>query len=112
MKKFDVKTQWATYEECFLTMHQYADNGHIYLGIFSAKEGPIADMTINIRGIERLPKNFSCVDTNNCPWMLRLIEKLKIGHYEHVLLPSGFCEYPVFSFDIDKINDYLEEEDE
>lgn len=112
MKKFDVKTQWAKYKECFLTVHQYANNDHVYIGIFSAEEGPIADMTVNIAGIERFPKNYSCVDTNNCPWIVDLIKKLGIGHFEHTFLQSGFCEYPVFSFDMGKIDDYLEGEDQ
>lgn len=104
MKKFDVITRYATYPNCYLNLAEYADNNHIYLSVWSEEEGPISNLTVNVRGIEAYPKNFSCVDINNFPEADAVIRKLKIGKATERCIWSGMCMYPIYEFDMAKIN--------
>lgn len=108
MKTFEINTPWNTTNGCFLVKETYLNNLHVALSIF-CDEGPFADLTVNIDGIERFPKNFSCIDTNDFPQGTMLAEQLGIGKPTEYVLRSGFCTYPVYEFDMDKIKEYIEE---
>lgn len=108
MKTFDINTPWNTTHGCFLTKNTYLNNQHVALDIF-CEDGPFAGLTVNIDGIERFPKNFSCIDTNDFPQGTMLAERLGIGKPTEYALRSGFCTYPVYEFDMDKIKEYIEE---
>lgn len=109
MKTFTVTTPYATYEDCHLVVNTYQNNGHIALAIWSDEEGPIADITVNIAGIESMPQTVSCVDVNNFPEALGIIRQLKIGKIlEGKFLRSGWCIYPLVEFDLDSIRKYAE----
>ena len=109
MMTFTVATPYATYEECHLVVNSYQNNGHIAVAILSDEEGPIANLTVNIAGIESMPQTVSCVDTNNFPEALGIIRNLKIGKpLEGKFLRSGWCIYPLVEFDLDKIRKYAE----
>ena len=103
---FDVKTRWATYPKCYLRIGKYANNDHVAISVWSAEEGPIADITVNIRGIENCLPDCSCVDVNNFPEATRIIKELGIGKYRGCELVSGWCAYPVYEFDMEKLNQY------
>lgn len=109
MKTFDVQTRWATYPNCYLTVNQYGNNGHIAVSIWSDEEGPIADITVNVAGIESMPKNVSAVDINNFPEGIDLVRQLKLGKIqEGKFLRSGFCVYPLVEFNMTNIRKYAE----
>ena len=103
---FTTKTMYGNYPKCVLEKNNYVNNKHIAISIFSYVEGPIADMTVNIAGINAFPENFSCVDTNNCPWAETLIKKLGIGKPTNTYLNSGWCSYPVYEFYPEEIEDF------
>ena len=98
MKKFTVDTNFGSYENCTYMQRQYG-NKHIAIQLY-CEEGPLATLTVNIDGIENFPKNYSCVDTNNCPWAEPLIEKLGLGEWAGAYLNSGYCMYPVYKFNV------------
>ena len=109
MKEFTVTTLFGK-TRCTMSASKYADKaGHIALQLW-CDEGPFATLTVNLPGVRTMPKNVSAVDTNNCPWAPALIKRLKLGiptgHYLH----SGFCSYPVYSFDVSKIAEYTGKE--
>ena len=101
---FTVKTEFGNYPNCFFEINKYRDNDHIAVSIFSSEEGPFSPVTVNISGIERFPKNYSCVDTNNAPFIEKLIKKLGIATPAGITLKSGWCTYPVYIFDEDKLS--------
>ena len=108
---FTVKTMYAEYPNCLLSVRRYANNNHIAISVYSPEEGPIADITVNIRGIENQTDiDKSCVDTNNFPEATRLIRELGIGKYTSLELVSGWCAYPVYEFDMDKVEKYTKED--
>lgn len=104
-KPFTVTTMFGK-ERCTMSASKYADKaGHIAIQLWCA-DGPFATLTVNLPGVRTMPKNVSCVDTNNCPWAPALIKRLKIGKPTGHYLHSGFCSYPVYTFDLDKIAEY------
>ena len=101
---FNVNTAYSSYPGCVFEVGEYANNKHIAIGIFD-DEGPVSNLTVNIPGIEMYPKNYSCIDTNNFPEGKNLADQLRIG--EHCgALRSGFCIYPVYKFDIEKVKEF------
>lgn len=104
MKKFDVITMFATYPKCYLYRDTYAANNHIYLAVWSEEEGPISNITVNVDGINAYPTNYGCVDMNNFPEAEALITKLKIGKPTGRCIWSGMCMYPIYEFNMERIN--------
>ena len=65
-------------------------------------EGPFATLTVNLADA-KLPRNCAYVDTNNCPWAEEFIAAYELGKYLGVWGYSGFREYPLYRFDLNKI---------
>lgn len=104
-KTFDVVTRFGTEKNCSLSVGRYADNDHIAIQIWCA-DGPYATLTVNLPETKKHPKNFAYVDVNNFPQAIELIKRLKIGKLVKQFGYSGFCAYPLFAFDEDKVHDY------
>ena len=43
------------------------------------------------------------VDTNNCPWAEEFIKQNKLGEPLDYYGQSGYCLYPLYTFDIEKL---------
>lgn len=98
MKEFTVTTECETYSGCTYSKNQY-NNGHIAIQLY-CEDGPLATLTVNVTGIESYPENYSCIDTNNCPWGEDLVKELGLGEWAGIYFRSGFCIYPVYKFNI------------
>lgn len=91
-------------ETCLNTrIDNYRNNGNLYIGLIDNDGLPYADLTVNI---ETLPDDHAAVDTNNCPWAEDLILENKLGERTGYSLGSGFCRYPVYKFDLNKVREY------
>lgn len=65
---------------------------------------PYATITVNLPDSYRLEdKNCAFVDTNNCPWAERFICENDLGEFTGWYGFSGFCSYPMYRFNTDKI---------
>ena len=62
---------------------------------------PFARLTVNL-GI-KLGEDEAFVDTNNCPWATGFIDEYGLGERTGLWMPSGFCEYPLYRFNMEKI---------
>lgn len=51
-------------------------------------------------------KTISFVDTNNHPTAEEFIERYGLGKPTGKYVRSGFCMYPEYVFDLDKLNEY------
>ena len=107
MKTFEVKTAYSCEPNCFLEQAEYSENQHIALSVW-CDDGPFADITVNLPDTKRYPKNFGFVDINNFPQALALINKLGIGEPVGYHAFSGWCEYPLYEFDLEAIKKWTE----
>lgn len=108
MQKFNVVTPYATYPDCFFNIEKYQADESLALQIFNMIDGPIATMTVCLDGQRAIkPKEGQAyIDTNNCPWAESLIEELGIGENTEIMGFSGYCMYPLYQFDMEKLVKY------
>lgn len=103
MKEFKVITMFGT-ETCTMSANKYADNGHIALQLW-CEDGPFATLTVNLRETRKQPAECAFIDTNNCPWAESLIKRLKLGVHTGKYAHSGFCSYPLYALDINRLSE-------
>ena len=63
---------------------------------------PFARLTVNLG---RQNNGYAYVDTNNCPWAEDFIKENGLGEFTGKICRSGFCEYPLYKFNMEKIGD-------
>ena len=95
---------WGETFELNTTTSTYRNNGNLYVGLYSKEDGPFADLTVNCSKLE--DKTWGAVDTNNCPWAIKFIEDNGLGEDTGLIEMSGFCVYPVYRFNMDKIEEF------
>lgn len=110
MKSLKLKTMWADYN-VITHVANYRNNNNLYIGLIDNEDGcPFADLTVNL-GEKLEDECMAYVDTNNCPWAKEFIEKNELGEDTGLFGMSGFCAYPLFMFDLDKVKEYAYVED-
>lgn len=83
----------------------YRNNDNLYVGLVDSEDGcPFADLTVNVRKLN--DKDMAVIDTNNCPWAEEFIESNGLGSDTGMLEVSGFCVYPIYLLNIEKIKEY------
>ena len=106
---FNIETRWGIQRGCTLSVDRYANNNHIAISVW-CEDGPYAGLTVNLDSTKTWPENYGFVDVNNFPDAEYLIKKLKIGKpVDGGFGISGFCAYPLYEFDLAKIEKYTEE---
>lgn len=106
---FDLTTNYETYKNCYFIDQKYTIDDSLALEIWNDEDGPIARLTTWVGATSS--ENAAYVDTNNCPWAEDFIEKMGIGKPTGNFARSGFCIYPEYEFDMDKVNKYMGEEE-
>lgn len=94
-------------EEISFNVNTYDSNGTMYIGLDSLDCGfpePFADLTVNLGEI--LPPYHAYVDTNNLPEAEQLIKAAGIGEPTGTYQTSGFCTYPLYRFNKEKLEEY------
>lgn len=95
----------TNYEVRFHTNH-YANNNNLYIGLYSKDEDdywePFADVTVNLP--MKCKENHGFVDVNNLPGIEKFLRENKIAEPTGTLMPSGYCVYPEYEFNMDIIN--------
>ena len=89
-----------------LVQSNYVDNNNLYLGLFDPQNGPFGDLTVNIKD---LPYNQAAVNVNNGPWVEQFIKLHNLGEPTGLMLQSGFCTYPIYQFDMKRIEEFTKE---
>lgn len=96
-----VETEFGTYNVTIKTgKYLYGDNLSIELITDFAE--PFARLTVNLPEWT-LPNDKAFVDTNNCPWAEKFIADNKLGRPTGITGTSGYCTYPQYRFDMEKL---------
>ena len=106
MKTYKVETDFGAYE-VELGVSEYRNNGSLAIQLIDVEEyEPFASLTVNINE-KGADKETAYVDVNNCPWATKFIEDNELGEFTGKYGRSGFCVYPLFKFNLDKIKEVL-----
>lgn len=105
MKTFNVKTEYGIYKDCHFVKGNYKANDSVALEIWNEEDGPIATLTVCLPNFPQ-QKNESFLDINNCPWAENLVKELGIAEFTGQMMPSGYCSYPLYEFDMEKVEEY------
>lgn len=95
MIEFDYKTHHMT-----VVVSSYTTNDNLYVGL-EDEDGELWDMTVNLG--EKLPPNQAYIDTNNFRDAATIIPNMKLGKFIGKVGYSGFCKYPLYEFDMEKM---------
>lgn len=102
----ELKTRWGATEKVSLNIGQYSINDGMWIGIISYEDGypePYADLTVNFEG--KVPDYYGYVDTNNLPEAETFIKENKLGTFTGMVKQSGFCTYPLYQFDKERLKE-------
>ena len=110
-KQLDMNSDFFGEVTLELEISSYMDNNRIYIGLVEVDgEYPehFADLTVNISA--PCPDYCGYVDTNNCPELEGFIEKHGLGEFTGLVGSSGFCSYPLYLFNPEKLREAAPED--
>ena len=81
----------------------YANNKTLAIFAYRKQELDFV-ITKNLPDVVTLGDDYQFIDTNNYPWLPDFIEQTKLGEPANITMPLGFCIYPLYRFNIDKID--------
>lgn len=103
MKTYEIKAYGKTYN-VHPTVNKYQSNGTLAISLITDSGEPFANLTVNIMDTMIWGNDTTAfVDVNNCEWAENFIAKNELGEYMGIIGRSGFCTYPLYKFDIEKI---------
>lgn len=98
---YKLKTEFGTYNVTIKTS-KYLCGNNLYIELDGKVAEPFAILTVNLPEWT-LPNNIAFVDTNNCPWAEKFISDNKLGKPTGIKAASGYCTYPQYRFDMEKL---------
>ena len=106
---FDVKTRWATYKDCYVTVDKYRATGATAIQIWNETEGPIATLTVCLPQYVRMDGDdrYTFLDTNNFPEGEDVVVENGLGEMTGDFGFSGYCAYPVVKLNMDAVNAHV-----
>ena len=84
----------------------YHYGGGLRISLWDEKAGPFTTLTVNLEGYdvkEKFGDNYAFVDTNNFPEAEEFIKKHKLGEFTGLGGVSGYCTYPLYKFDLERL---------
>lgn len=96
-------TEYETYKDVYLQINKYVADGSLAIDLWNEEYGPIATLTVCLRDIF-LAEDEAYVDTNNCPWAPEFIERENLGEKTGRMRGSGYCVYPAYKFNMDRLH--------
>ena len=106
-KQLEFNSKWNGTMNLSLEINSYYNNNCLYIGLVDESEGypePYGDLTVNLMG--KCPDYCGYVDINNMPELEEFIEKHELGEFTGLTGKSGFCTYPLYLFNVDKLREY------
>ena len=95
-----------------ITRNLYVDGERLYVGMytFDPEDGfweMWCDITVNLPDEPVTDENCGYVDVNNAPYLPRFLEDNGLAEWTGKYGYSGFCQYPEFRFNIDRLDEHL-----
>ncbi len=84
----------------------YKNNETLAIELIDDEDEPFAVLTVNLQGQSDLligSGDMAYVDTNNCPFADEFLRKSGLGTPVGVYGQSGYCSYPLYRFDLERI---------
>ena len=106
--RFMQYSAWGTTYDTCIEVGSYLCGGGLYLSLQDRCEDglePFADMTVNLPEY-RPAADCAFVDTNNLGQAEQLIAEYRLGKPTGRFARSGYCTYPEYRFDMEKIKEY------
>lgn len=77
-------------------------NGTLAIMLETDEGEPFATLTVNL--VDGVANNeYQYVDTNNHSWAEKFIKKNKLGTPTGIMGYSGFCQYPLYKFNLEAL---------
>ena len=115
LRKFQV-TSWGKTYDVWLRTSTYRNNNNLYVGLVckEVEDGeewyePFADITVNT---ESLKPGYAAIDINNFPEAEQFITENKLAKFAKDYVISGFCVYPIYLFDMERLALYADNGDD
>ena len=102
MKPIEINTQY-TNAKCYLRIDCYYNYNIAIQAMDISDCTPFATLTVNL---SELKEPYAYLDTNNCPWVMDLFEKYNLGMWTWLTKWSGYCEYPLYELNLDRIRKF------
>ncbi len=101
MKTYELEFYGETYNLVAKTAN-YSNNGSLAVMLETDEGEPFATLTVNLAdGVAE--SEYQYVDTNNCSWAEEFIKKNKLGEPTGMMGFSGFCQYPLYRFNLEAL---------
>ena len=98
---YKVETEFGTYNVTIETSkYMFGDN--LAIRLITDFGELFATLTVNLAEWT-LPNDKAFIDTNNCPWAEKFIADNKLGKPTGIRGASGYCVYPQYRFDMEKL---------
>lgn len=82
---------------------KYTYNNSLAVSLETTSLEPFAVITVCIDISDTCKKDCAFVDTNNCSWVEEFLTDNKLATLTYKIGQSGFCIYPEYEFDLEKI---------
>ena len=104
-KTLNLHSQFGGEYAVSLEINTYLNNGCMYIGLVEQGEypEPYGDLTVNLDG--KAPDYCGYVDLNNMPELEKFISDNDLGEFTGLTKRSGFCEYPLYLFNVDRLRE-------
>ena len=86
---YKVETEFGTYDVSIETSTYYY-GGNLSISLITEDGERLAMLTTNLAA-------------NNCPWAEKFISDNKLGRPTGIKAASGYCVYPQYRFDMEKL---------
>lgn len=100
-----IKTSYGKTYKVMTHVTAYSDNDSLAIQLLCDNYEPFATLTVNLDASDYCAKDCAFVDTNNCPWAGDFIRDNQLGVPTHEVARSGYCMYPEYKFDLEKLKE-------
>lgn len=95
------------YEIVGIEINKYFNNKNTAISLLCKTSNgiePFATITVNFDIV--LKEDLAFLDTNNCPWVENFIQDYELGCFADNYMYSGFCKYPLYKLNLNKIREF------